>query len=36
MCAGNEIFFSMLYILNFYEGPFGNLTQTEIENKIIY
>lgn len=23
MCAGNEIFFSMLYILNFYEGPFG-------------
>lgn len=23
MCAGNEIFFSMLYILNFYEGPLG-------------
>jgi len=23
MCAGNEIFFSMLYLLNFYEGPSG-------------
>lgn len=27
MCAGNEIFFSMLYLLNFFEGPivFGSL-----------
>jgi CDP-diacylglycerol--inositol 3-phosphatidyltransferase len=23
MCAGNELFFSMLYLINFYEGPFG-------------
>jgi len=23
MCAANEIFFSMLYLLNFYEGPSG-------------
>lgn len=23
MCAGNELFFSMLYLINFYEGPLG-------------
>lgn len=23
MCAGNELFFSMLYLLNFFEGPLG-------------
>lgn len=26
MCAGNELFFSMLYLLNFFEGPLGNLS----------
>jgi hypothetical protein len=38
MCAGNELFYAMLYLIYFYEGPEGIVLSFfyEIDNFIRY
>lgn len=36
MCAGNELFFSMLYLLKFYDGPLGRKALEEYSTHSYY